>query len=220
MLNFDSSFERVRLFKSDQLEKMTLISPRTFVITWSILLPFLAWLGWGTTTTLETLLYVGSGLIFWAFFEYAMHRYLFHLDVDVKFVRWCVYLMHGNHHEYPNDPLRNLMPLSVSLPISGLLWILSYAVVGMAGSWFILGFLIGYIGYDTIHYACHQWPMRSSFARALKQHHMRHHYVDKAGNYAISTIFVDRLFGTHIRSVKGRKSATAALEPREQESGA
>lgn len=202
MLKFESSFQRIRLFKSDQLEKLTLISPKTFATTWIIILPLIAWSGWSAASPVEGLMLALFGLATWALFEYMMHRYLFHWNADNRFIRWCVYLMHGNHHQYPNDPLRNLMPLSVSLPISAAIWTVAYALIGFSGSWFVLGFLIGYVFYDVIHYACHQWPMRSATARLIKRHHMRHHYVDKEMNFSISTIFVDRLFGTTIQSVK------------------
>ena len=61
--------QRIRLFKSEKLERLTLISPRFFVVAWAVLLPAIAWTGWGAIGPL-----VGSGLVLaglgaWSLFE-------------------------------------------------------------------------------------------------------------------------------------------------------
>jgi sterol desaturase/sphingolipid hydroxylase (fatty acid hydroxylase superfamily) len=55
-----------------------------------------------------------------------------------------------------------------------------------------------------VHYACHQLPMRGAVARRLRNHHMRHHYARRDGNYAITGVIWDRLFGTLLSAHKGR----------------
>ena len=197
-----SSPQRIRLFKSERLEKLTLISPRTFAVSWAVLLPLIAWAGWGSASPLEALALVAVGLMAWTLFEYAMHRYLFHLDSKVKAVRWLVFLIHGNHHDSPGDPMRGLMPLPVSIGVGLLVWAGCEAALGMAATWAFLGFMTGYVIYDAVHYACHQFPMRGRIGAMLKRHHMRHHYVDDEGNFAISAIFWDRVFGSRITSLK------------------
>jgi sterol desaturase/sphingolipid hydroxylase (fatty acid hydroxylase superfamily) len=202
--------KRIRLFRNDHLERMTLISPRVFALSWFIILPLIAWSGWGTATPWVATGLAAAGLLVWTVFEYAMHRYLFHWESDIRLARWLVYLIHGNHHESPNDPLRGLMPLGVSIPVCGLLWLAFVGLMGPAGSWLLLGFMTGYVAYDVIHYACHQWPMRSPLGMHFKRHHMRHHYVDEHANYSISAIFLDRIFGTHIKSLKRDEENAAA----------
>ena len=197
-----TSPQRVQLFENRQLEKLTLISPRGFVLVWSIALPLIAWTGWGTAGVAYGAFLFALGLLVWSLFEYAMHRFLFHWDSDVAPIRWLVFAVHGNHHTTPNDPLRNLMPPLVSLPISAAVWATCVAVLGMAGTWLFLGFIIGYVGYDVVHYACHQWPMRGRIGMAIKRHHMRHHHVDEEANYAITAIFWDRMFGSSVREIK------------------
>ncbi|WP_242125481.1 sterol desaturase family protein [Sphingobium sp. Sx8-8] len=179
-----------------------MISPRVFALNWAILLPLIAWVGWGRTGFWAGLGLFAAGLLIWTLFEYAMHRYLFHLKVEWPAVKWFVFLIHGNHHDNPNDPMRDMMPLSVSLPVAALVWGACLMLLGGPGTWLFLGFILGYVVYDTVHYASHQWPMRGKLASALKRHHMRHHYVDEHGNYAISAIFWDRLFGSMVRSLK------------------
>ncbi len=203
---------RIRLFKNEHLEKLTLISPRVFAVSWAVMLPLIAVCGWlGADpvsasdrgfTALKVAGLLVAGLFTWTLFEYAMHRYLFHLKSNFSVLNWFVYLIHGNHHTSPNDPLRGLMPLPVSVSVGALIWAAFAMVLGNAGTWLFLGFMIGYVIYDTVHFACHQWPMRGRFGMRLKRHHMRHHYVSEDGNYGISTLFWDRIFGTWIRSLK------------------
>lgn len=197
-----SSPQRIRLFKSERLEKLTLISPRAFAVSWAIMLPLIAWAGWGSAKVPIALGLVAAGLVGWTLFEYAMHRYLFHLESKVPALRWMVFLIHGNHHHSPNDPMRGLMPLPVSISVGALIWAGCLVLLGAAGTWAFLGFMTGYVIYDAVHYACHQFPMRSRLGAALKRHHMRHHHVDEDGNFAISAIFWDRVFGSRITSLK------------------
>ncbi|PZO91261.1 MAG: fatty acid hydroxylase [Sphingomonas sanxanigenens] len=193
--------QRIRLFKSDRLERLTNFSPNAFCATWGAIIPLVAWAGWGAVSPLSGIGLVLSGLLFWTLFEYAMHRYLFHWDSDWKPVEWVVFLIHGNHHVHPNDRIRNLMPPVISVPVSALIWGACAALFGSAGTWIFLGFISGYVIYDLVHFACHQWPMRGALGMALKRHHMRHHHISEHGNFAISAIFWDRVFGSNIRSL-------------------
>ena len=207
-----SKSHRIRLFKNEHLEKLTLISPWVFAASWAIMLPLIAVYGWlsaepvsdsdRVSATLQLAALLVVGLFMWTLFEYVMHRYLFHLKSNVSVLNWLVYLIHGNHHSSPNDPLRGLMPLPVSVSVGALIWVVLLMLFDNAGTWLFLGFMIGYVIYDTVHFACHQWPMRGRFGMILKRHHMRHHYVNEDGNYGISTLFWDRVFGTWIRSLK------------------
>ncbi|MET1753965.1 sterol desaturase family protein [Novosphingobium sp. RD2P27] len=198
----NASPQRVRLFANERLERLTVISPRTFVLAWAVLLPLIAWAGWGAVDVAEGAALIAAGLLVWTLFEYALHRFIFHLDVDVRLVKWFVYLIHGNHHDSPNDPLRSLMPLPASLPIAASVWAVFALLFEHPGTWLFLGFMIGYVIYDFVHFACHQWPMRGKLGAAVKRHHMRHHYTDTGGNYAISAIFWDAVFASKIRSLK------------------
>ncbi|MBE5074534.1 sterol desaturase family protein [Erythrobacteraceae bacterium E2-1 Yellow Sea] len=190
--------QRIQLFQNDRLELLTMISPRTFIVAWCVVLPLIAWTGWGFTDLAHAIGLTLAGLLIWGVTEYSLHRYIFHWKIQWPPMRWVVFLIHGNHHASPNDPMRNLMPLVVSLPIALAVWSGSRAVLGPEGAFMALGFLTGYVIYDTIHYACHQVQLNGGWFKTLKQHHMRHHYVDENRNFSISVIFWDRVFGTKI----------------------
>jgi sterol desaturase/sphingolipid hydroxylase (fatty acid hydroxylase superfamily) len=209
MASRNSQSKQIRLFRDERLEKLTVISPGAFAVLWGLALPAISWIGWGSATPLGALLLFAGGLIFWSLFEYAMHRYLFHWESTVPLVRQFVFLMHGNHHAEPNDLLRNLMPPIVSIPIASSIWALCVLLFGPVGTWVFLGYIVGYVAYDLTHFACHQWPMRGRLAHMLKRHHMRHHHVGQDGNYAITALFWDRVFGSAITSLKPRGDGAA-----------
>ena len=207
---------RVRLFRSDRLERLTVMTPRAFAVTWGLLLLLVGWASWtvrGGASPPAWLGLVALGLLGWSLFEYAMHRFLFHLEPRSAFGRRLGFIMHGNHHQDPGDPHRSMMPLVVSLPWSAAIWGAAVLLFGRAGTIFFLGFAIGYVGYDSIHYACHQLPVKGRVLRALRRHHLRHHFGREEGHYAITAIWWDRVFGTHVagKRVSGvpEKRATA-----------
>jgi len=189
---------RIRLFRNDLLERLTLISPPAFALTWAAFLSLAAYASWGAASLAASILLVMLGLLIWTLFEYAMHRFIFHLKLTSDLGRWLIFLTHGNHHAAPDDGYRNIMPPIVSLVISSAIWLAFWMVLGPKGSVLYLGFGIGYVVYDIVHYACHQLPMRSPVLRQLRRHHIRHHYAKREGNYAITAIFWDRVFGSDI----------------------
>jgi sterol desaturase/sphingolipid hydroxylase (fatty acid hydroxylase superfamily) len=203
MIKGRSRPQRIRLFRDERMERLTLISPSSFVVVWVAVLALALFASWGTAGLAVSIGLVLLGVLIWTLFEYVMHRFIFHLKLKSQFGKWLLFLMHGNHHVDPGDHYRNLMPPIVSLCVNGLFWGLSLLLLGPAGSLLFLGFGIGYVVYDSVHYACHQLPMRGPVLRQLRRHHIRHHYAKQEGNYAITAIFWDRLFGTDV-PVKGR----------------
>jgi sterol desaturase/sphingolipid hydroxylase (fatty acid hydroxylase superfamily) len=136
---------RVRLFRSDWLERLTTISPRGFVALWAVLLPLVAWAGRGAAGPLAWLGLVLLGLLGWSLFEYAMHRFVFHLELRSEIGRRWGFVIHGNHHHDPDDPGRSLMPPVVSVPWGGAIWALLAVLLDGAGTVVFLGFIAGYV---------------------------------------------------------------------------
>lgn len=194
----------IRLFKSDALERFTVISPRAFAAIWAVALSLVVFASWGAASPAVGLALVLCGAAAWSLFEYAMHRFLFHWKTESAVLRSVIFVTHGNHHVDPQDPHRNMMPPVVSLPFGALLWSLCVLALGPAGSLLFLGFAGGYVIYDSVHYACHQLPMRGRLARRVRNHHMRHHYARRDGNYAITGVLWDCLFGTSLSAPKAR----------------
>lgn len=115
--------------------------------------------------------------------------------------------MHGNHHDDPDDPLRNLMPLVVTVPFGLLLWAAFVLVGGALGHAIFNGFLIGYFCYDLVHYLCHQGPLPSKMGTLIKRHHMLHHYAILECNYGVTSTFWDKVFRTNFKTARKRNHA-------------
>lgn len=191
---------RAALFQSAWLENLTIISLSWFIAIWALLLPAIAVAGFAYTPTVWAPVFIALGWLTWSLTEYLLHRYVFHFEPRSALLQRAVFIIHGNHHADSNDPLRNLMPPIVSIPVGLLIWAAALAVAGPVGTWLLFGFICGYVIYDLVHYACHQLPMRGRLGRMLKAHHMRHHHLKKKGNYAITGMVWDRVFATRIPS--------------------
>ncbi|WP_233994123.1 sterol desaturase family protein [Porphyrobacter sp. AAP60] len=188
------------LFRSNRLERLTVVSLRGFVVLWAILLPAITFVAISYAPTMWAPALIGLGWLVWSLTEYLLHRHVFHFEPRSRLLQRAVFIIHGNHHSDSNDPLRNLMPPIVSIPVGLLIWAAAIAIAGPAGSWILLGFMSGYVLYDLVHYACHQFPMKGGLGRRLKTHHMRHHHLRAKGNYAITGMLWDRVFSTYLSS--------------------
>lgn len=193
--------ERIRLFRHDRIEKLTLTPPLLFMTVWSIIL-LLAIGGSWQHASLPRLNFLGlvlAGIVVWTLFEYAVHRFVFHLPIRSAVGRRLIFLLHGNHHLDPSDPYRNVMPIGASLTLAGLFWLLFRAASPSEGPALFLGFVIGYVLYDGTHLACHQFRMPGSLLGSVKRHHLRHHHAASGdSNFAITAIFWDRVFASHL----------------------
>jgi sterol desaturase/sphingolipid hydroxylase (fatty acid hydroxylase superfamily) len=190
-----------RLFSDDRIERLTRTHISVFCVVWTGVLIFLGILAFQGLYFIAGLFASLAGIFSWTLFEYIVHRYLFHIDLRSERMNTILFMTHGVHHHDPNDDTRNLMPLAVSLPIAAVLYWVGYVTALFAGldqigQAVMFGFFSGYVIYDLIHYACHQWPMRHPVLRAIKKHHMRHHFRDDASNFGVSSGLWDLAFGT------------------------
>jgi sterol desaturase/sphingolipid hydroxylase (fatty acid hydroxylase superfamily) len=136
---------------------------------------------------------VAAGVAFWTFFEYWMHREVFHWK---KFPK-AHYFLHGIHHIYPNDKGRMVMPPSASAFVAVPMWFLCLALFGYGPALAIFaGFVAGYVWYDETHYWTHVGKARTRWGKRLKKHHMMHHFQTPGQRFGVSTPLWDWVFGT------------------------
>ncbi len=115
-----------------------------------------------------------GGLLVWTFTEYAMHRFVFHLAPSSPGRRRLQFMVHGVHHEQPDDPMRLLMPPVPAAILAGVLYGLFRMALGPALiDPFFASFLAGYLAYDYTHLAIHRGRPRTRLGRYLRRHHMR-----------------------------------------------
>ena len=191
--------ESARLFKSDVLELFTHVHWSVPII---IYLPVVSYAVYVSSqipslqTATAVQLFIG-GLAFWTITEYTLHRWVFHYEPKSSWGKYLHFMMHGVHHDYPNDSKRLVMPPSVSIPLASAFFGLYWLVLGPVYAWpFFGGFMLGYIFYDEIHYATHHAPMKFGWWQKVKHHHVLHHYHDPEKGFGVSSPLWDVVFGT------------------------
>jgi dihydroceramide fatty acyl 2-hydroxylase len=138
-----------------------------------------------------------GGFVLWTFTEYWLHRKLFHWAPDHPIGRRLHFVIHGVHHDHPNDRLRLVMPPAASIPLALLFFGAFYLVAGAPAAYpLFAGFLLGYLTYDYMHYYLHHFVPKGRFAKRLREHHMRHHFQDHRYGYGVSSPFWDSIFRT------------------------
>ena len=154
----------------------------------------------GNTRALELIGLFAAGYLFWTLSEYWIHRVIFHFEPEDGLGARFHWIIHGVHHDHPNDPLRLVMPPSVSVPLSALFLLAFWAVLGAPACLaFGAGFLAGYLLYDMTHYYLHHGRPTTRFGRWLRELHMRHHFQDDERGFGISAPYWDRVFGTPVK---------------------
>lgn len=203
--------ESVRIFASDFLERFTHVHP---LVPHIIFVPTIAFMlyrsqldgvGWLATGLLFAL-----GVVLWSLTEYVVHRFAFHTTLETEaetqeivaglasgepvvpalrsWKQKAYFLAHGVHHHFPNDSKRLVMPPGVSVPLAFFFY---FAFGAAAGPQYVSalfsGFVLGYLIYDTTHFAVHHIRMRTKLGRHLKKGHMRHHYLNAHRDYGVSS---------------------------------
>jgi sterol desaturase/sphingolipid hydroxylase (fatty acid hydroxylase superfamily) len=138
------------------------------------------------------------GFLAWTLVEYLLHRFVFHLAPEPTFEsRFKRFMVHGYHHEFPNDRMRLVAPLLLSLPIGAALAGTYYLLLGphVWMMWFA-GTALGYLAYDWIHYYTHHFRPRTRIGKFLRRYHMQHHYHDSESHFGISSPLWDWVFRT------------------------
>lgn len=183
------------------MEMLTKTHP---LVIWGIYLPvicyflFLSYDKLGHKPGFVLLIFMG-GLVFWSFFEYLMHRFVFHFISENPRAQRVIYIMHGNHHEYPRDKERLFMPPVPSLIISSIIFSLMYLAMGSRAFMFFSGYLLGYLLYGSMHYAIHAFNPPFKWMKPLWRNHHLHHYKSEHLGFGVSSTLWDHVFGTHFK---------------------
>src|SRR5687768_12664641 len=107
-----------QMFETPLIERFSRIHPLTPFLFW---LPVLGYMGYravqngigpGTSVGLAFV-----GLLLWTLAEYVLHRYVFHFVGPRLWQRRLHFVLHGVHHDFPQDTDRLVMPLGASIPL-------------------------------------------------------------------------------------------------------
>lgn len=194
-----SRHESARLFENSFLETCSKVHPATpFLFYIPIVLGLTAYgLLTGTTSWVSTAAFMPLGWLTWMVMEYCIHRFFFHWEGNGPFTRKLHEIVHGYHHKYPDDSDRLVMPLGASIPlgivVGGLLWLVGRPSATLP---LFCGIVVGYLVYDYLHWWTHAKTPKTDWGKALRAHHMAHHFAVTDKNYGISHRWIDALVGT------------------------
>ena len=193
--------ESVRIFESDFMELFSHVHPVTPVIIYLPVVSYMLFVAIGERGQPigGVVGLVVLGLFIWTLVEYAMHRFIFHYEPKSRWGKRLHFLLHGVHHDYPQDASRLVLPPVVSIPLACIFYGLFTVVFGYLAPAAFAGLLLGYLCYDMIHYATHHLPMKRGIGPWLKQYHMRHHYKDDHNGYGVTSPLWDYVFRTRSR---------------------
>jgi sterol desaturase/sphingolipid hydroxylase (fatty acid hydroxylase superfamily) len=190
--------ESVRMFESDFMEFFSHVHPAMPAVLYGPIIALMLYLSFARNHLpfLLVLAFFVVGVLSWTLLEYVIHRYVFHYQPKTRWGKLLHFIMHGVHHDYPNDATRLVMPPIISVPLAVLFYALFFLTLGRFAPPALAGFGFGYVCYDTIHYATHHFSMKRRVWRWLKQYHLRHHYHDDHAGYGVSSPLWDYVFKT------------------------
>jgi dihydroceramide fatty acyl 2-hydroxylase len=194
------------LFENRLLDFFSRIHPAVPALIFVPVIAALVWLGASDRQgALEIVLLLAAGIALWTLAEYWLHRKFFHWEPDNAIGRRMHFIIHGVHHDHPNDKLRLVMPPGASIPLAALFFGLFYLVLGLPTALpTFAGFLIGYLVYDYTHYYVHHFVPKSDLGKRLREQHMRHHFQDHRYGFGVSSPLWDVVFRTLPRSRRAR----------------
>jgi dihydroceramide fatty acyl 2-hydroxylase len=189
------------MFESRVLDALSRVHPAVPVI---IFLPAIvamaAWSLANASVPVTAGVLVG-GYALWTLFEYWLHRLVFHFEPKEGLGARMHWIIHGVHHDHPNDPMRLVMPPAVSIPLGAAVFGLLYLIFGTHYAPGLgAGFFAGYLVYDMMHYYLHHFRPRGPLGRMLRERHMRHHFQDDTRGFGISAPYWDEVFRTSPRA--------------------
>ena len=185
------------MFESRWLDACSRVHPSVPVILFAPAIAILLTLGLERDGTAAALAWAVGGYLFWTLTEYWMHRIVFHFEPEDGIGARLHWIIHGVHHDHPNDRMRLVMPPSVSVPLALAFYGLFVVVLGgTVAPAFGAGFLAGYLIYDMTHYHVHHHTPRTRAGRRLREAHMRHHFQDDTLGFGVSAPWWDHVFGT------------------------
>ena len=138
-----------------------------------------------------------AGVLAWTLVEYLLHRWLFHLPpMTTPVLRELQYVLHGYHHEFPDDPGRLVAPPVLSWPLAVVLAVLYWTALGTYAPALYAGTVAGYVAYDWMHYYTHHAVPKSRMGKFMRRFHLEHHFKTADSQFGLSSPLWDYVLGT------------------------
>ena len=188
------------IFPSPTLDRLTRAHPATPAVLFLPAVVVLGYLALSGLSAPEALAGAAGGYVFWTLCEYWGHRSVFHFEPERGVGARLHWMIHGVHHDHPNDPRRLVLPPAFSIPLALLFLGLFVVVLGTPLAWPVAaGFYLGYVIYDSLHFALHHTHPKGRIGRRMRELHMRHHFEDDENGFGVSAPWWDIVFNTRPR---------------------
>jgi sterol desaturase/sphingolipid hydroxylase (fatty acid hydroxylase superfamily) len=141
---------------------------------------------------------IGAGVVYWTFFEYAMHRWFYHWRPRVPALRRAVESFHVYHHRNISDRrVYNAGPL-LALPLTLLLAapVLAVSRTLASTATVLIGTLGMYYIYEWCHYTFHVRTYRGGWLGYMQRFHLLHHDRNWRANFGVTNPVWDVIFRT------------------------
>src|ERR687896_2354293 len=119
------------MFKSPWLDRFTRLHPAVPVVIFLPAIVALFAAGVGRAGFWNSVGLAMGGYAVWTLTEYWLHRVVFHFEPEQGICARLHWMIHGVHHDHPNDPKRLVMPPGVSVPLSLAFFALFWVVLGL-----------------------------------------------------------------------------------------
>ncbi len=187
-----------RLFENPILEFFSKVYWYVPIILYLPVVAYFIYIGFTAIGLTYSIIMFLLGMFAWTITEYILHRFVFHYQPKTRLGQKLIFIFHGIHHSYPRDPLRLVMPPSVSIPLAFFFYYLFSQIYPTGYNFaFFAGFVLGYLIYDVTHYAIHHFPIKNKIFLQIKKHHMLHHYQSEQSKFGVSSPLWDYIFGTY-----------------------
>src|SRR3954452_10991576 len=118
------------MFRSPLLDRFTRVHHLVPLVIFGPAAAVLTISGIVRVGTLNALLVGFAGYAFWTLTEYWLHRLIFHFEPADGVGARLHWMIHGVHHDHPNDPRRLVMPPAVSVPLGVLFMVAFWQALG------------------------------------------------------------------------------------------
>lgn len=140
-----------------------------------------------------------AGIITWSLFEYVVHRWVYHVRIANKKVRWLIDAFHAHHHHNLTDYRVLNAGFFIVYPVSafllGIVFLITRDFSYTAA--FGIGMTCYYVFYEFVHYYIHFKEWTTGYMQFVQKFHLFHHHHNWYQNFGNTIALWDRIFGTY-----------------------
>lgn len=141
------------------------------------------------------------GVIGWTFFEYGMHRWIYHGTYKNKSVREFIESFHIYHHRNIKDERVLTAGVLMIVPLAAISLMPFYFLFELLSSTGFFPYAIGFIGaygfYEWVHFLIHKLPNPQGYLKWISRYHMHHHDRRWDRCFGNTSSLWDHLLGTY-----------------------